>query len=147
MSLPTPEAPAARSTGRRRTTLLFEAAFADGDIFDDDCGAGAHLAPGTRRTIRFGWRRWLGFLDRRASRTTSPSPLPTGSRRSASAPMSTTSRSTMGATSVAMTVTQLYDAARLIAPDRDWGWLKALKTRLQARARPQGPLRAAGAGA
>ena len=27
--------------------LLFDAAFADGDIFDDKCGAGAHLSAGT----------------------------------------------------------------------------------------------------
>ena len=33
-----------------------------GDIFDDNRGAGAHLCAGSRYTIIFGWRRWLGFL-------------------------------------------------------------------------------------
>jgi integrase len=42
----------------------------------------------------------------------------------------------MSATSIAMTVTELYIAARLIAPERDWNWLKALKQRLHARAEP-----------
>ena len=43
----------------------------------------------------------------------------------------------MNATSVAMTVTQLYNGVRLIAPDRDWLWLKALKRRLHARGKPE----------
>jgi integrase len=43
----------------------------------------------------------------------------------------------MNATSVAMTVTQLYNGACIIAPHPDLGWLKALKRRLHARAQPQ----------
>src|SRR5262245_50062955 len=42
----------------------FVAAYADGDIFDDDRGAGAHLRATSRNSIRMGWRRWLGFLSR-----------------------------------------------------------------------------------
>jgi hypothetical protein len=38
--------------------------------------------------------------------------------------------------SVAIYVAQLYGCAGLIAPDRDWAWLKSLRSRLQARARP-----------
>ena len=45
--------------------------------------------------------------------------------------------SSTNATSIAMTVTQLFNAARLITPDRDWGWLQALKRRLLAGARPK----------
>jgi hypothetical protein len=41
---------------------LFEKAFAKGDIFDGNAGTGAHLSERTRRTMCFGWRRWLGFL-------------------------------------------------------------------------------------
>jgi integrase len=43
----------------------------------------------------------------------------------------------MRPTSVAITVQHLCHAARLIAPDRDWYWLSAIKARLLARARPQ----------
>lgn len=116
--------------------LLFEKAFYAGDIFDDDAGAGAHLAEGTRRTICFGWRRWLGFL---ASEYPEDLFLPPVDRvtpervRAYIEHLSTT----MSITSVAMTVTQLYYAARLIAPNGDWSWLKALKRRLHARVRPQ----------
>ena len=44
---------------------------------------------------------------------------------------------TMNDTSVGMTIAQLYDGARLTAPHRDWSWLKALKTRLLARAKSE----------
>jgi len=115
---------------------LFDAAFADGDIFDDDRGAGADLSAGSRRTIVFGWRRWLGFLAERHP----------GDLRLAAADRVTVERvpdyvahlsTTMTASSTATTVAQLYNGARLAAPDRDWEWLKALKTRLQALGVPE----------
>jgi hypothetical protein len=34
-----------------------------GDLFDDTGGPGAHLSEGSRTFIRFGYRRWLGFLQ------------------------------------------------------------------------------------
>ena len=40
-------------------------------------------------------------------------------------------------TSVAMTVAQLYAAARLIAPAMDWRWLGSLRARLGTRAKPK----------
>src|SRR5947208_5200782 len=40
----------------------FRAAYEPGDVFDETAGPGAHLAEGTRGMIRFGYRRWLGFL-------------------------------------------------------------------------------------
>ena len=116
--------------------LLFENAFASGDIFDDNVGAGAHLAQGTRRTILFGWRRWLGFL---AAEHPDDIQLPAVDRIAPDRVRDYVEHLNVdyGATSVAMTVTELSDAARLIAPDRDWSWLRALKRRLHARARPQ----------
>ena len=122
---------------------LFQEAFATGDIFDDNRGAGAHLSQRSRRTIRFGWRRWLGFL---AAAHPGDLQLPAPDRitpvrvrayvEDLSSPKDTHSVS-MNATSVAMTVTQLYNAARLIGPDRDWCWLKALKRRLLLRGKPE----------
>lgn len=116
--------------------LLFQKVFAAGDIFDDDAGSGAHLSQRTRRIIRFGWRRFLGFL---AAKHPEDLLLPAPDRITPVRVRAYTHHLApdMNATSVAMTVTQLYNAARLIAPDRDWGWLKALKRRLHARARPQ----------
>jgi integrase len=43
----------------------------------------------------------------------------------------------MRPTTAALTVQHLCYAARLIAQDRDWQWLSAIKARLLARARPQ----------
>lgn len=120
----------------REDHLLFQKAFAGGDILDDDVGAGAHLSERTRRTIRFGWRRFLGFL---AAAHPEDLQLPAPDRITPVRVRAYIEHLTadMNATSVAMTATQLYNAARLIAPDRDWSWLTALKRRLHARARPQ----------
>ena len=38
---------------------------------------------------------------------------------------------------VAAAIHHLYLGIRIIAPDRDWAWLRALRTRLQAISRPQ----------
>ena len=40
-------------------------------------------------------------------------------------------------TTVAIDIDNLYYAARLIAPERDWRWLASLKSRLAARAEPE----------
>jgi integrase len=45
-------------------------------------------------------------------------------------------REEVGPTSVAGYIAGLYDGARLIAPEVEWAWLRALKTRLQSRAEP-----------
>lgn len=115
---------------------LFERAFEPGDVFDDRGAPGAHLSERSRRTIRFGWRRWLAFLAAHH-----PDDLllkavdrVTPDRVRAYIEYLNTD---VGATSVAMTLTQLYNAIRLIAPDGNWNWLRALKRRLHARAKPQ----------
>jgi integrase len=41
--------------------------------------------------------------------------------------------------SVAIQVDALYKAARIMMPDCDWGWLRAVKARLYATAPPRGP--------
>jgi integrase len=115
---------------------LFDKAFAAGDIFDDNVSAGAHLAQRSRRTMCFGWRRWLGFL---AAEHPDDLQLPAADRVTPDRVRAYIEHlaDDMNANSVAMTVTQLYNAARLITPDRDWLWLKALKRRLCARAHPK----------
>jgi hypothetical protein len=113
----------------------FASAFAPGDIFDDTAGSGAHLAEGTRRLIRTAYRRWLGFLKGSYPDDLMKPPadriLPIRVRAFIDY---------LGAevrpSSVAIAVANLYYAARLIAPERDWRWLASLKARLAARARP-----------
>ena len=114
---------------------LFDAAYMPGDIFDDTRGAGAHLSAGTRKSLYYAWRRWLGFLAR-----CFPDDL-----RLPAADRVTPERlrayvehldRQVEPGSVAGSVAHLYDCARIIAPDRDWLWLRALKTRLQGRGQP-----------
>lgn len=113
----------------------FEAAFRPGDLFDETGGAGAHLAEGSRNCIRMGYRRWLVFLH-----AAHPDGLlrPPADRialervRNYVARLSTEMRPS----SVALTIQSLCYAARLIAGERDWRWLSAIKARLAARARP-----------
>jgi site-specific recombinase XerD len=115
---------------------LFESAYAPGDIFDDNRGPGTHLAESTRQAIWFGWRRWLGFL-----KTHSPADLdlPAPDRITPQRVQAYVEHLGVGMTptSVGTMVAQLYDGARLIAPNRDWSWLRATKTRLLARGQPE----------
>jgi integrase len=113
----------------------FEAAYAPGDIFDETNGPGAHLAEGTRRFIEITYRRWLGFLNEnhRPDLRLDPSTRITPIRvRAYIEQIGTEVRSTTVATGVG----GLHYAARLIAPNENWDWLKAIRSRLAARAKP-----------
>ncbi len=114
----------------------WEAAFVDGDIFDETQGPGTHLSPGSRRTILFAYRRWLGFLA--AHHPDTLRQPPTGRI------VSEVLRSYVGvlqaegaATTTAIAVHGLYLAARLLAPQEDWTWLRELRSALAARAQPE----------
>ncbi len=100
----------------------WEAAFVDGDIFDETQGPGTHLSPGSRRTILFAYRRWLGFLVAHHPDTLRQPP--------AGRIVPEVLRSYVGvlqaegaATTTAIAVHGLYLAARLVAPQEDWTWL------------------------
>jgi integrase len=114
----------------------FESAYAPGDIFDGSRGPGAHLAEGTRRMIRTDYGRWLAFLkevDPSAFR------LAPAGRISPERVQAFIERLTLDVrpTSLAFTVGNLLYAARLFAPDGDWDWLRSIRRRLHARARPE----------
>ena len=114
----------------------FRRAYQPGDIFDDDRGPGAHLSHGWRRMIETTYRRWLGFLAEYHSceLLTPPAERITPELvRTFVEHLSAEVRPT----TVAMSVANIYAAARLIAPAADWRWLAALKTRLSAHAEPQ----------
>src|SRR6476646_4737666 len=86
--------------------------------------------------IRTSYRRWLGFLTeyhpadllRAPAERIMPERL-----RSFVELLSSEVRQT----TVAVSVANLYAAARLIAPEADWRWLGSLKARLAGRARPE----------
>ena len=113
----------------------FEAVYAPGDIFDETNGPGAHLAEGTRQKIRTAYRRWLGYLHQSYADDLllAPTERITAIRvRSFIEQTSTEVR----ATTVATNIYDLYYAARLIAPNEDWSWLKTIHSRLAAQAKP-----------
>jgi hypothetical protein len=114
----------------------FRTAYEPGDLFDGTAGPGAHLAEGTRRMIRFGYRRWLGFLKANYPDDLSKPPA------ERITPERTRTfidhlNAEIGPSSVAIAGDHLYAAARLIAPTTHWGWLKSIKARLASRALPR----------
>ena len=114
----------------------FAKAYEPGDIFEDTAGPGAHLAEGTRKMIQTAYRRWLGFLAEHYPDDLLKPPadrITTDRVRAFIEQLSAEIR----ATSVANAVDSLCYAARLIAPERNWQWLTALKRRLAARAQPE----------
>jgi integrase/recombinase XerD len=100
--------------------------------------AGARLAKDTQHNYLFAWRRFLGFLAITEPDTLEVAPherLTIERVRRFVAHLAETN----SAQSVATKIHMVYLAARLMMPDCDWTWLKALKARLSAAA----PARAA----
>jgi integrase/recombinase XerD len=114
----------------------FADAYAPGDIFDVMRGPGAHLAEGTRRMIQTGYGRWLAFL-----RQAHPSalPMPPAGRISPERVRAFIEHLALEVrpTSLAFTSSSLLNAARLLAPDGNWEWLRSIRRRLHAQARPE----------
>jgi integrase/recombinase XerD len=101
---------------------------------DDDpfCDApGARLADATRRRYMFGWRRFLGFLA-----ISEPVALEAGAAERLTIERVRSYVSHLAETNVprstAMRIDELYQAARIMMPQQDWTWLKAVKARLHA---------------
>ena len=114
----------------------WEAAFVEGDIFDETQGPGAHLSPGSRQTILFAYRRWLGFLTAHHPDTLGQPPdgrIVPEVLRDYVGMLQTEG----AATTTAIAVHGLYLAARLLAPQEHWTWLRELRSALAARAQPE----------
>ena len=106
---------------------LWERAVSSDDPFGD--AAGAHLATASRKTYLFAWRRFLGFLalEEPAALDTAPAERLTMERvRRFASHLAETNLPQ----SLATQVDGLYKAARIMMPDSDWTWLKAVKARL-----------------
>ena len=112
-----------------------ETAFKPGDIFDEKLGAGAYLSLGTRRMVLNGYSRWLGFvttgcpadIDLNPAERITPDRVRTYVEQLLNE---------VRPTSVAAIIHGLHYAARLLDSEADWRWLRSLKARLVARARP-----------
>jgi integrase len=114
----------------------FEAAYAPGGIFDDARGPGSHLAEGTRRMTRTVYRRWLSFLRERHPGDLLLAPLERITPVRVRTFIEHLSQE-VKPTTLAIACDNLLYAARLFGPHRDWSWLKVLKVRLHAQARPE----------
>jgi integrase/recombinase XerD len=114
----------------------FAKAYAPGDIFDETAGPGAHLADGTRRLIQTAWRRLLGWFTASSPAALSESPAdrltPERMRAFVDHCLAETSVHT-----VAINVAHIYYGEKIIAPERDWSWLRHLKGRLVAGGKPR----------
>ena len=113
--------------------MLWDRGFCSDDPFAEV--SGARLAKASRDRCLWTWRRLLGFLaiDEPAALEIPPTERLTIARvRSFVAHLAETN----APRSVASHVGALYQAARVMMPERDWSWLKAIKARLCAAAPP-----------
>jgi integrase/recombinase XerD len=114
----------------------FAKVYGPGDVFDETAGPGAHLAEGTRKMMRTAWRHWLCFLAEHYPDDLLKPPTDRITPERVRALVDHISAETRS-TSVANVVSNLFYAARLIAPEGDWRWLASIKRRLAARAKPE----------
>jgi integrase/recombinase XerD len=107
-----------------------------------DAAPGARLAKASRQHYWFGWRRFLGFLAIEEPEAFDEDPRERLSLDRARR-FATHLAKTNTPRSVAGQVNALYKAARIMMPECDWGWLKAVKARLYGAApatSPGGPI-------
>jgi integrase/recombinase XerD len=112
--------------------LLWQQAFCNDDPFAE-AAAGARLARASQHCYLLAWRRFLGFLaiEEPTALEIAPTERLTNERvRAFVAHLGSTNIPR----SIANLVEALYQAARLMMPQRDWAWLKVMKTRLHVAA-------------
>src|SRR5215813_10489294 len=108
--------------------MLWERAMSsDDDPFADT--PGARLSKASLHNYFFAWRRWLGFLaiHEPTALEIAPAERLTIERVRAFAKHLAETNTPI---SVAGTVAAVYHAARVMMPEQDWTWLKAVKVRL-----------------
>jgi integrase/recombinase XerD len=114
--------------------LLWEQAFCQDDPFAD-----IRLARASRDRCMWSWRRFLGFLADNEPEALEIAPaerLTIGRVKL----LVTHLTETNAPNSVASIAQALYTAARAMMPDRDWSWLKTIKSRLQAAVPAHSPV-------
>jgi integrase/recombinase XerD len=116
--------------------LLWERAMRSDDPFADT--AGARLSRASQHNYFFAWRRFLGFLV-----IHEPAVLEIAPAERLTIERIRTFRAHLAETnspiSVAVQIDGVYKADRVMMPERDWTWLKAIKARLFRDAPTSGP--------
>ncbi len=107
--------------------LAWQDALTDGDLFESSRPA-ARWAQSSRTSIAWNYGRWLSHLSHHEL-------LNDEAPAERVKPLQVTVyveelQETVRPQTVATYLAHLYDAIRVMAPDRDWTWLKAIKTRL-----------------
>jgi len=110
--------------------LAWEAALAEGDVLDPGGGA-SQWAPHSQRKIAKGYGRWLTWMDIRGLLESDVKPATRVTpervrdyvldlRNSDNAPYTVLAR-----------VQKLYHTIRVMAPEQDWAWLRAIENRVR----------------
>lgn len=111
------------------------AALAEGDIFDGR-GPGAHWSAATKRNVASDYGRWIRYLEE-----TNPGALalPPDDRVTREHVRAYVARleADVAPAGACNSLSHLYDAIRVMAPDRDWTWLRAVARSLKARVIPR----------
>ena len=99
----------------------------------DSGGLASHWAPSTRETAIYCYGRWLGWL-RSQQRLDHGLDLADRVTPANIAGYVDALRQLNASTTVVMRIRHLYCALRVMAPDRDWSWLRAVESRLRRAA-------------
>jgi len=133
--LPTPKKHLPFCAWPAEDRVLWVAAFADDDVFDEE-RRGAHLAEATKIGLRTAYARFLGFLaseDPERLRLTAEARVDRDSIKTFVKHLRQSCRDT----SVMSVLHMLRLALGLICPETDWSWLKTITKRINAQARPR----------
>jgi integrase/recombinase XerD len=120
--------------------LLWERAMRGDDPFAE--AAGARFAKASQQNYLGAWRRFLGFLAIHEPTALEVAPMERITVERVRSFVAHLAQSNIPR-SVASQVDALYKAARLMMPERDWTWLRAMKARLHKAApasAPTGPV-------
>jgi integrase len=106
-------------------------AFAEGDIFDGQ-GPAAHWAASSRRSVASGYGRWIGYLTTLEPEALNVAPAERVTRERLRRYLDHLSAGITPA-GVFNYAKHLYDALRVMAPEQNWDWLKAIVWRLEGQ--------------
>ncbi len=110
--------------------MAWEAALRPGDVLED-CGLAAHLREGSRVIMIEGYGSWLGFLNELSEIDLERAPADRVSPKLVMRYVERL-RTTCNDSTVHSRVRLLYQVLAVMAPDRDWRWLRRIFQKLGA---------------
>jgi site-specific recombinase XerD len=110
------------------------AAIQPGNVLEEG-GAASHWSPASRRKTASGYGRYLTWLRDTGKLDPSCPPADRVTKELVTAYIADLGACNRGYT-VLCRVQELYDAMRVMAPDRDWAWLRRIGSAIRSRTRP-----------